>query len=241
MTKAKRLEGPSAPLFYCALPLLFGAAAIAQTVEVSELERCAALETDVLKLACYESLASTDSDAPPTEPPAAAELEPATPEPAPPANEIEVSPEAATVEVVETPPEAPSEPFAVAPVPAADPEPGREPEPATVQQREPVPAAAPQPEPAPTSDAAAVPESYGLNGRSGPEVVTASVVKVTKDRYGALIFHFANGQVWKQLEKRYFSYPKRREFDVTISRGMMGEYRLQVEGAGRKVTIRRTQ
>lgn len=72
-------------------------------------------------------------------------------------------------------------------------------------------------------------------------MINATVVDVTKDGYGALIFHFDNGQVWGQQEKRYFSYPKNRQFDVTISEGIMGESRLQVEGAGRRLTIKRIQ
>ena len=81
-------------------------------------------------------------------------------------------------------------------------------------------------------------EGLGVDGPD-PEVITGRVTKVTKDDYGRLLFHFENGQVWRQFEKRYYPYPKSREFDVTISTGMMGDHRLQVEGAGRKVGIKR--
>ena len=84
-------------------------------------------------------------------------------------------------------------------------------------------------------------QGWGTRENREADVVRASVVKVTRTRYGELVFHFDNGQVWRQQEKRYFPYPKNREFDVTISTGMMGEYRLQVEGAGRRATIRRLQ
>ena len=72
-----------------------------------------------------------------------------------------------------------------------------------------------------------------------PEAITGRVTQVTKDVYGRLVFEFENGQVWRQFEKRYYPYPKNREFDATISVGMMGDHRLQVEGAGRKVLIKR--
>ena len=71
------------------------------------------------------------------------------------------------------------------------------------------------------------------------EDVLATVREVTKDSYGRLVFHFENGQEWRQIEKRFFPYPKNVGFDVTISEGMMGEQRLQVEGRGRRVAIRR--
>lgn len=94
------------------------------------------------------------------------------------------------------------------------------------------------------SPAADPPDSLadlGLKDRREPEVVHATVVDVTKARYGELIFHLDNGQVWRQQEKRHFPYPRNEAFDVTISTGMMGEYRLQVEGAGRRATIRRVR
>ena len=71
------------------------------------------------------------------------------------------------------------------------------------------------------------------------QTLEATVIDVTKTGYGELVFHLDNGQVWRQQEKRYYPYPRDREFGVTISRGILGEYQLQVEGTGRKVTIRR--
>ena len=60
MTKARPKEGPRAPLFYL-LALYIGCASIAaaQTVELSDLEVCAGLETPELKLACYEAIVTT--------------------------------------------------------------------------------------------------------------------------------------------------------------------------------------
>jgi len=76
---------------------------------------------------------------------------------------------------------------------------------------------------------------------SEPESVRVTVTGVTTTGYGILVFHLDNGQVWRQQEKRYYPYPKNRAFEVTISRGMLGEYQLQVEGAGRKLTVRRVK
>jgi hypothetical protein len=64
---------------------------------------------------------------------------------------------------------------------------------------------------------------------------------VTKTYHGELVFHLDNGQVWAQMEKRYYPYPRNRQFDVVISTGMLNEYQLQVGGAGRKVTVRRVK
>jgi len=74
-----------------------------------------------------------------------------------------------------------------------------------------------------------------------PGSLQARVTEVEKNRYGALIFHLDNGQVWRQMEPRYFPYPRSAEFDVLITTGMMGEYRLQVDGGGRKVKIKRVK
>jgi len=77
-----------------------------------------------------------------------------------------------------------------------------------------------------------------------PDVLVATVTEVTQGRNRALKFSLANGQVWRQIEPRYFPYPKTGEFDVTISTGMMGEYRLRVGkigDSGRMVRIRRVR
>jgi len=79
---------------------------------------------------------------------------------------------------------------------------------------------------------------------SEPETLLATVVEVTQARNRGLSFHLANGQVWRQIEPRYFPYPKDGEFKVTISTGVMGEYRLRVgnqDAGGRMVRIRRVR
>jgi len=77
-----------------------------------------------------------------------------------------------------------------------------------------------------------------------PTMAVGRVVEVSrsKDRSQALQFHLESGQVWRQIEARYFSYPKNEPFDVTISQGMMGDYRLRVgtpDDSGRMVRVRR--
>lgn len=74
-----------------------------------------------------------------------------------------------------------------------------------------------------------------------PSPVTAVVSEVTQSDSGRLYFHFSNGQVWRQIEPRRFQYPKDQEFEVTVSQGMMGEYRMRIGEKGRMVRIRRVQ
>ncbi len=246
MAKATRQEGPRAPLFYCALLIAPAQLALAQSVDVSELERCAALESGTARLACYEAL--TRDAEPPSQPegPAAqadgpavdAQPEPVSeaPAPAPPEPQPQpaeaVAPAASPVAAAPTQPvEAPQEvvPTAPAATAAASAPAVSDPTPADPMQG--AGTEAPDPDPM---------QGLGMEEPDpDPDVITGRVTKVTKDGYGRLIFHFDNGQVWRQTEKRYYPYPKNREFDVTISTGMMGDIRLQVEGAGRRVAIKR--
>jgi len=204
MTKARRTEGPRAPLFFSALQILFlGSLANAQSVELSALEICAGLETAELKLVCFEAIiASAKSSADPI-PEIVEVLEKDVPvaviKP-----EVRSQPEAIPVNVVaSTPTSMPADEF------------GRE-----------------------------HLEKAQESGEVVPEVLAATVVEVTQGRNRALSFHLSNGQVWRQIEPRYFPYPKQGEFDVTISTGLMGEYRLrvgQIGDSGRMVRIRRVR
>ena len=91
MTKARRKEGPRAPLFYsaAALLLLAGKITTAQTVDLSALDYCAGLETEDLKLACFEAIIAS-SKTPDTPEPEAIDF----PESEPSVAEIEIVPEA---------------------------------------------------------------------------------------------------------------------------------------------------
>lgn len=73
------------------------------------------------------------------------------------------------------------------------------------------------------------------------EIIKAVVSEVTEGRNKVLYFHLTNGHTWRQIEGRYYPYPKSREFDVEITRGGMGEYRMRVDGVGRMVKIRRVK
>lgn len=70
---------------------------------------------------------------------------------------------------------------------------------------------------------------------------SATIIKVEKRSYGTLYFFMNNDQIWRQIEPRSFPYPKNRTFQVELDQGMMGDYRLQVEGKGQKTRIRRVK
>lgn len=192
MTQARRSEGPRAPLFYGVTGMfLYAAGALAQSVDLTDLEVCAGLATDELQLACFEAIVASSQRQ------AAVAAEPADTD---------------------------------SPVPAAQPAVA-----ATI--------AAPAPE---TTAAADLQEDFGREhlaekDDSDAAVMEATVVAVSRGRNRILTFQLDNGQVWRQLESRHFSYPKDGEFDVTISTGMMGDYRLRVGGEGRMLRVRRIQ
>jgi hypothetical protein len=73
------------------------------------------------------------------------------------------------------------------------------------------------------------------------EAFHATVTEVTRGRNKILYFHFDSGQVWRQTEARHLEYPSSGEFDISITRGMMGDYRLRIGENGRLVRIRRIQ
>ena len=240
MSNARPKEGPRAPLFYYPFLLLVWALpAASQTVALSDLETCAALSTDELKLACFEAIVATSkrgetapAETGPDVVPASAESMPES-EPGP--VDVPAAPEAADVAKA-----------SAAGVPATSGStPKAAPEIAVTAAAEQAPrqtaAAPPPPEPARSSVATFGSEHLQEDEPEEPRVLNATVVEVSKTGRGALVFYLDNGQVWRQIEPRYYPYPRDGEFDVTISTGMLGEYRLQVEGAGRRVTIRRVK
>ncbi len=254
MSKARRLEGPCAPLFFSAaftfLLLLSARITTAQTVDLSALEQCAGLETQDLKLACFEAIISS-STTPETRQPEAVD----NPLSDQPVAEIEVVPEAEPpVEAMRQ--EAP----AVDAVPDSTPAVAATSTVAVVVTTEPAAvttstaAVAVTPEPS----AAAVtttPESLASSqlgeehldrseaGKNADEdeVFHATVTEVTRGHNRILYFHFDNGQIWRQMEARHLEYPSSGEFDISITRGMMGDYRLRIGEDGRLVRIRRVQ
>ena len=202
MTVARRLEGPCAPLFYATTVwlTLTASLAVAQTVNRSELELCASLETSELKLACFEAIIAASKARGGQQRDAA---EPPTPVSG--TTEIEVSAEAVTT------------------------------------------LATPQPAAAAVTEEAVSTAEFGQEhlDKPGKEdnkvVIKATVTEVTRGRNNILYFHLANGHVWRQIEPRYVPYPKQAEFEIDITRGMMGEYRLRIEEDGRMVRIRRVK
>lgn len=239
MSKAVPKEGPRAPLFFSVAALLLVSAniATAQTVDFSELELCAGLETPELKLACFEAIVAGSKT---TGVPASEALD--IPESEKPVAEIEaVSPADSSVAEVEAMSKA--EPAAVASSTAA-----------VVATTGPSTAAAPaKPEPsAATVSKTPVPVTSSRLGEEHlerpeteeakeDEVFHATVTEVSKGRNKILYFHFANGQVWRQIEARNFQYPRSGEFDINITRGMMGDYRMRIGDNGRMVRIRRVE
>ena len=71
--------------------------------------------------------------------------------------------------------------------------------------------------------------------------ISAEVTDVSEGPRGNLYFHLENGQIWRQIEARYVPLPANAPFSVEISQGILGEYRLRVEGEGRLVRVRRVQ
>ena len=201
----------------------------AQAVDQSALERCAGLATDQQKLACFESIVSESrADAEPVpEPEPAAVTAPAadaSPEPV-----VAPAEEPASAAIVEAAPVA--EPLPETPAAAAAP--------AAEARAAESPAATAAP-------AAASADDFGREHiesveKARSETLSATVVDVTETRYDELVFHLDNGQVWQQMEKRYYPYPRNQQFDITITQGILGEYQLRVGGKGRKVTVKRVR
>ena len=243
MHKAVVKEGLRAPLFCLGATLLVaaGGMAAAQTVEQSDLELCASLATAELKLACFEALTAIDGRGAP--PAARATAEP-PPESAATEKALITAGSAAVV--------AGSDAGRVAPVPAtaaddnqmdsAD-DSGRE-----QPEKEQLDIVDDPVQETPDEFQADISDDLGrehLDKEQGEEqkkaAVSATVSKVVRGGYDVLYFHFTNGQVWRQVEARRFSYPRGGEFDVSIDTGMMGDYQLRLDAGGPMTRIRRVQ
>ncbi len=247
MTKARRSEGPRAPLFYsaAALLLLSGNITTAQTVDLSTLESCAGLATQDLRLACFEAIIASSKTPETRQPEAADSLVSDQP-----VAEIEAMPEAEPpVEVMrqEAPPvdaNPGSTSTAVATSTAAV---AVTTEPAaaalSVTPKSSAETVAKTPEPVVNSQLGeehlARPETEKKANED--EVFHATVTEVTQGHNRILFFHFDNDQVWRQIEARHLEYPRSREFDINITRGVMGDYRMRIGDNGRMVRIRRVQ
>jgi hypothetical protein len=212
--------------------------ASAQSVDLARLEACNALPTDEARLACFEAIVRPQD--PDAEPPAAPAAAPASnPEPAPSAQQEAgvvgapiAAPAAAPVVEAAPPAETDSEAAASATAPA---------EPARAPVAESAPAAiAAEPTAAPRDD------DFGREHiESAPEdepyELQAIVTEAVRRRDKGVTFTLDNGQVWQQVDDRYFPYPRDEDFAIVISQGMMGDYRLRVGGTGRMIRVRRTK
>ncbi len=242
MQKAVAKEGPRAPLFCLGAALLLAASGTAaQTVEQSDLEVCASLATAELKLACFEALTAIVG----REAESAANT---TPQPQPETDAAEKTlPSAAAAAGV-----AGSDAGLVAPAQAATAsedqadvadELGRE-----HRDEEQVELADELSQEHPDEEQPDLVDEIGREhldkktvDKEEETVVRATVIEVVKGSFDVLYFHFTNGQVWRQVESRRFSYPRDEEFDVSIETGMMGDYRLRLAAGGPMTRIRRLQ
>ena len=212
----------------------------AQPVSQQDLEACALIERSLQRLDCYEALTGRGRimEAPvpdsrpqaPGEQPAAGEIPAAEPRVAPlPDSESQVVGEPVVAGAAGETPVA--EPVA--------PESGAQP-PAPPRETSP-PAPPIELEPAVTEFGREhLPDAEEVEERP-PDSIVAAVREVTEGARGNLYFHLDNGQVWRQIEARFVPYPRNEPFEVEINRGMLGEFRLRVEGRGRMVRIRRVE
>lgn len=222
MQKAVAKEGLRAPLFCLGVAFLLAAGGTtAQTVEQSDLELCASLAAAELKLACFEALTASEN----------AKVEPAV-DPAPESLPESVATESAIIAAGAATDVLGSDAGSMAP--AADDEQADGPD-AVAQER-------------PDEEYVDAIDEIGREhldeekvDKKEDAVVRVTVSEVVKGSYDVLYFHFANGQVWRQIESRRFSYPRNGEFDVIIDSGMMDDYRLRLDRGGPMTPIRRVK
>ena len=210
MSKVRFLEGLRAPLFFAALGGLCLAPLSTATAQPVDREDLALCAAMSTEARKLACFESLLTEQPADAGAAAAEVAPAPPA-------VDAAPP-----VTPTPETAPTrEPASIAePAATAAPPPPSEPEPAEEFGSEYV-------------------KEEKEKEAERKKTVSATVNEVTTDRVNRLVFHFANGQVWRQLEARRFQYPKKTAFDVVIGRGVLGDYQLRVGGEGRMTRIKR--
>ena len=206
-------EGPRAPLFCGGVVLLLWAnLANAQTVDVSTLEVCSALETEALKLVCFEAIISKRRTV-------ATEVPPAEAVSSDPAVVTEVTNVSEMPVIIEAASQA-TESMTTDVAPTATERSVSGENPGFVKRLR---------------------ARLGASQEEYKKTIKATVVDVTQGFNKDLRFHLASGQVWRQIEPRHLQYPKNRDFEIEISQGMMGGYRMRIGENGRMVKIRRTQ
>jgi len=204
--------------------------AVAQSVDLSSLEICAHLETAELKLACFEAIIAAHKSA-------GEQLSEITVQRAPDSAPAATVPEIAATTGPENGPETSELAAVIAVAPGNDA--------ATTEPELVVAESQVAPETTPAVSATQTDEQYRreqpatADQEEKKEVIKATVVDVTQGHNKTLYFHLASGQVWRQIESRHLQYPKDREFEIDITQGVMGEYRMRIGDTGRMVGIRR--
>ena len=69
------------------------------------------------------------------------------------------------------------------------------------------------------------------------EGITFAVSRARQDGERRWIFSMDDGQIWREIEPSTLRFPRSGEFNVVIDRGRMGDYRLRVEGKGRRTRV----
>jgi hypothetical protein len=194
-----------------------------QSVDLARLEACNALPTDEARLACFEAIVGPQDSVPVpgAEPVAAAAGRPEPEAIAGPATASAAAPVIEAAAPVESAGEGAASattagPAATGGAPAAE------------------PPIAPRNEGFGREHIESAPED-------APYELQAIVTEAVRRRDKGVTFTLDNGQVWQQVDDRYFPYPRDEDFAIVISQGMMGDYRLRVGGTGRMIRVRRTK
>lgn len=212
---------------------LWASVCLGQSVQQGDLEACAAEQTPELRLACFELLATGNSQAP-GESSATAKV---------PVEGENLAADATKVAPLTTTDSRKNTSRTTSDNGLAADVPNDHAESASSQHDGSAEIIAPTSQP--QRDRAADFGSEQLQSDSGTdkldESITATVVDVSEGRYKVLYFRLANGQRWRQIEGRRFRYPKNQEFDVIITKGVMGDYRLRLDESSPMTRIRRIE
>ncbi len=217
--------------FFSLLLAVCAGNSFAQSVSQNELQICSSQETAELKLACFEALTVIAGKTAQSTEPAEADTpdEPSVPAP------TRATQELSAIETVQSAPGAPAEQTATNRVEAEVASSGA----TTEVAGQAAVADAAQSAPAAEFGDEHVGKASGDTNKQTE--ISATVVEVTEGRHKVLYFQLANGHVWRQIEGRRYRYPRDGEFDVIISRGMLGDYRLRIDEDGPMTRIRRIQ
>ena len=77
--------------------------------------------------------------------------------------------------------------------------------------------------------------------KTGAPAFNYSLVATNKDKKQRMVFSFANGQIWKQIEPRYLRLPAKLPLQVELVSGALGSYSLKLGAKGRLVKVKRVK